>query len=556
MSPLADDSVLQLPPGKGGSGPGVAVSAQLVPAGPGVSAGTVGEWPQVQRLARQWGLETVDLAAQVVPEALRDLLPRELAESYGLVPFARHGNRLLVAASDPLDVERTDCLRHLLGLDIELYLAPAGQIGRTIDRCFAGTDETAEARVETLCLPQPGTGSLSADSAEDEAGIIQTVQSLISDAIQRRASDIHLEPFGSRFRVRCRVDGVLQEMADPPKRLQRAMISRLKIMANISIAEKRLPQDGRIQVRHEGRALDLRASTLPTVHGESMVLRILDPAHLRPGLTDLGLLDDDRTVLEQLITKPNGLVLATGPTGSGKTTTLYACLQRLNQTDHKIITVEDPVEYQLSGINQVPVRHESGLTFSSALRAMLRQAPNTVMVGEIRDRETAEIALHASLTGHLVFSTLHTSDATGAIARLLNLGVKPFLLSGSLRAVLAQRLVRKVCSECRQPVTPTAAELDLLGCGPPPAGTVTFRRGAGCPGCNGTGYRGRVGIFELLVLTDEISQMIHERPGSAQLRERARALGMRTLREDGARKAIAGLTTIEEVVSMTAGDAS
>ena len=327
-------------------------------------------------------------------------------------------------------------------------------------------------------------------------------------------------------------------------------------MANISIAEKRLPQDGRMQIRHAGRSLDLRASTLPTVHGESMVLRILDGADLRPGLTELGLMPDDRAALEQLIAKPNGLVLATGPTGSGKTTTLYACLQQLNQTDHKIITVEDPVEYRLSGINQVAVRRESGLTYSSALRAMLRQAPNTVMVGEIRDQETAEIALHASLTGHLVFSTLHTNDATGAVARLLDLGVKPFLLAGSLRAVLAQRLVRKICSQCRQPVIPTAEELAQLRLEPQLGGLSTIMRGAGCPACLGTGYHGRLGIFELLVLDDEISQLIHERPGSARLREWARGRGMRTLREDGARKAIAGLTTIEEVVSMTAGDAS
>ena len=556
MTVLADASVLQPPPGSGGSRSIPSAGVQPVPVGPGLTPEEVEEWQQVGRLARQWGLKTVDLAVRVVPDEVRALVPRELAESYGLVPFSRFGEQLRVAVSDPLDVERIDSLHHLLGLDIEVYLAPATQIERAIDRCFARPDGLAKSPSHTRNLTQAEDLHPGPASADGDAGIIQLVHDLITEAINRRASDIHLEPLGQRFRVRCRVDGVLQEMPDAPKRLQQATISRLKIMANISIAEKRLPQDGRIQIKHEGRPLDLRASSLPTVHGESMVLRILDRADLRPGLRDCGLQDDDRVALEQLIAKPNGLILATGPTGSGKTTTLYACLQQLNQADHKIITVEDPVEYQLSGINQVPVRHESGMTFSSALRAMLRQAPNTVMVGEIRDQETAEIALHASLTGHLVFSTLHTSDAVGAIARLLNIGVKPYQLSGSLRAVLAQRLVRRVCLQCRQPAVPTAAELALLGLNPLLAGPVTLMRGVGCPACHGTGYRGRVGVFELLVLNDEISQMIHERPGSTRLRERARALGMRTLREDGARKAIAGLTTIAEVVSMTAGDIS
>ena len=510
----------------------------------------------MERLANEWGLKTVDLTLLEIPDEVRELISRELAESGGILPFARRAGQLLVAVSDPLDVERIDSLRHLLGLDIELHLAPAEQIARAIDRCFAPKADEEESVPDAISITRTEDVNSDGVTGGADAGVIKLVQELIEQAIRHRASDIHLEPLGQRFRVRCRVDGVLLELADPPKRLQQALISRLKIMANISIAEKRLPQDGRMQIRHAGRSLDLRASTLPTVHGESMVLRILDGADLRPGLTELGLMPDDRAALEQLIAKPNGLVLATGPTGSGKTTTLYACLQQLNQTDHKIITVEDPVEYRLSGINQVAVRRESGLTYSSALRAMLRQAPNTVMVGEIRDQETAEIALHASLTGHLVFSTLHTNDATGAVARLLDLGVKPFLLAGALRAVLAQRLVRKICSQCRQPVIPTAEELAQLRLEPQLGGLSTIMRGAGCPACLGTGYHGRLGIFELLVLDDEISQLIHERPGSARLREWARGRGMRTLREDGARKAIAGLTTIEEVVSMTAGDAS
>jgi general secretion pathway protein E/type IV pilus assembly protein PilB len=504
-------------------------------------------------LAQQWGLNTVDLNTLEIPDEVRGLVPRELAEAYGLVPIALQGELLTVALSDPLDVERVDALRHLLGLAIETRLAPAGQIARAIDRCFA---QKTESDTDTRGLSQTRNIRSAAPSADGDAGIITLVHDLIQEAILRRASDIHLEPLEQRFRVRCRVDGVLCEMPDLPKQQQRAIISRLKIMANISIAEKRLPQDGRIQIRRDGRDLDLRASSLPTLHGESIVLRILDQKEQRPGLSELGLMEDDRAILEQLIALPHGLVLVTGPTGSGKTTTLYGCLQQLNRVDHKIITVEDPVEYQLNGINQVPVRQAAGMTFGSALRAMLRQAPNTIMIGEIRDRETAEIALHAALTGHLVFSTLHTTDATGAVARLTDLGVKPFLLSAALRAVVAQRLVRKICGQCRRPATPTAAEFDWLGLEPMSGGRKTIMRGAGCPACSGTGYRGRLGLFELLVLNDEISQMIHECAGSSRLRERARAQGMRTLREDGARKVSAGLTTIEEVVSMTAGDAS
>jgi general secretion pathway protein E/type IV pilus assembly protein PilB len=317
-----------------------------------------------------------------------------------------------------------------------------------------------------------------------------------------------------------------------------------------------LPQDGRIQFVLGGRSLDLRVSSLPTVHGESVVMRILDQGNLRPCLSELGLSADDGARFERLIMQPDGLILVTGPTGSGKTTTLYSCLQHLNKTDRKIVTVEDPVEYQLSGVNQVPVRHETGMTFGSALRAMLRQSPNTIMVGEIRDRETAEIAIHASLTGHMVFSTLHTNDATSATARLADIGVKPYLLSASLRAVLAQRLVRKVCLRCRQPYTPSAAERGLLNLSPAQVAAATFVRGAGCSECDGTGYRGRTGIFELFVINEDVRQLIHEMPGAARLREKARSLGLRTLREDGIGKAIAGLTTIEEVVSITVGDAS
>jgi general secretion pathway protein E/type IV pilus assembly protein PilB len=326
-------------------------------------------------------------------------------------------------------------------------------------------------------------------------------------------------------------------------------------MANISIAEKRIPQDGRIQVTVGGKSLDLRVSSLPTVHGESIVMRILDKEGLQLGLPELGFFSDDQAVMEKLIGLPDGIFLVTGPTGSGKTTTLYSCLHFINKPDRKIITVEDPVEYQLGGINQVPVRHDVGMTFASALRAMLRQAPNIVMVGEIRDLETAEIAINSSLTGHMVFSTLHTNDAPGSINRLTDIGVKPFLVSTALRAAMAQRLIRKVCKQCKKPYEPDGQELRSLNITPAQAANASFTKGAGCPNCNGTGYRGRYGIFEMFIINDEIRRMIYDGAGTGKLREKARSLGMRTMREDGVRKVLTGATTIEEVVSITVGDA-
>ena len=504
-------------------------------------------------------LPAFDLARCEIPAEVAGLVPRAWAERYQLVPIAREGSGLRVAVSDALDDTGVDYLRHVLEMDITTCLAPAADIARAIARVYGGTTCPPEASAEPTAAARPAEAAVSpreGSSAEQDAPVIQLVHTLILEAIRCRASDIHLEPLERRFRVRYRVDGALLEAGNPPKALQLSIISRLKIMANISIAEKRLPQDGRIQITLGDRALDLRVSSLPTVHGESIVMRILDRVHARIGLADLGFMADDRARFEQLVKLPDGLVLVTGPTGSGKTTTLYSCLHHLNQANRKIVTVEDPVEYQLTGINQVPVRPESGMTFGSALRAILRQAPNTIMIGEIRDRETAEIALHAALTGHLVFSTLHTNDATGAIARLEDMGVKPFLLSAALRGVLAQRLVRKICPRCRRPASPTIADVGPLGLSGEQLSGAAFARGAGCAECRGTGFLGRTGIFELLNVTTELQELIHARAGSARLRAKARALGLRTLREDGVRKAIAGLTTIEEVVSITVGDAS
>jgi len=536
----------------------------------------------VAQLADRLGIARVDLGkVQVGAEVLRQV-PSELARRYELLPLSCEdaggggGERLFVAIADPLNTDGPDALAHLLGVEVVCRFAPRDELRAAISRHYGREIESADSLLGNAnagILFEASTASIEAtseDEAESDAPIIQLVRRIIERAVEQRASDIHLEPLAQRFRVRYRIDGVLIEAEAPPKRLQAAIISRVKIMAGISIAEKRLPQDGRIQVslgRGNGdnrirngagdlgtRSLDLRVSSLPTSHGESIVMRILDGQRLRIGLGELGFMDDDRAAFERLIAQPDGIVLVTGPTGSGKTTTLYSCLHAINQPDRKIITVEDPVEYQLSGVNQVPVRAEVGMTFAAALRAMLRQAPNIVMLGEIRDAETAEIAIHASLTGHLVFSTLHTNDAPGAVTRLIDIGVKPFLVATSLRGVLAQRLVRKICSDCAQAHAPSRAQLHLLGIGEKEASGATFRRGSGCPKCHYTGYRGRIGIFELLRVDETMQQLVHAGASAAKLRAYARQAGMRSLREDGRRKVLAGLTTIEEVLAETLAD--
>ncbi|PAW69013.1 MAG: type II secretion system protein E [Opitutia bacterium Tous-C1TDCM] len=517
-------------------------------------------------LATEFGMPMApDLTNLRISNDTLELVPRAVAARHRLIPISRDGAKLRVAICDPLDTDGIDALGYLVKMPIETVVTTPEEIRLGIDR-FYGKDANSidallnhlssdDPAAEASAVPAEPDGTAAPANPEADAPIVKLVHQIIIEAIQRRASDIHIEPLEKRFRVRYRIDGVLIEVENPPKRLQLSIISRLKIMANISIAEKRIPQDGRIQIGVGGKQLDLRVSSLPTVHGESIVMRILDKEGLTLGLPELGFLTDDAATFEKLISLPDGILLVTGPTGSGKTTTLYGCLHFINKPDRKIITVEDPVEYQLNGINQVPVRHDVGMTFASALRAMLRQAPNIVMVGEIRDLETAEIAINASLTGHMVFSTLHTNDAPGAITRLIDIGVKPFLVSTSLRAVMAQRLVRKICRHCKRPYTPDPKEVRSLNINPAQAEHANFARGDGCADCNATGYRGRMGIFEIFVVNEEIQKMIYEHVGTARLRERARALGMRTMREDGARKVTAGLTTIEEVVSITVGDA-
>jgi type IV pilus assembly protein PilB len=519
---------------------------------------TLDERQLAETLAVAFSQPTVDLETLAPDPPALALVPVAFARRFGLFPFACREQQLWIALSDPVETDGIDTLVYLTGLEVIARYASIESIRAAIDRSYkpAAASQTPSSPMDDFAEIATESPSVKgdADATASDAPIISLVQEIIAEAIRGRASDIHIEPLRQRLRVRYRVDGVLLEAESPPKRLQPAIISRLKIMADISIAEKRVPQDGRMQVNVAGRRFDLRVSALPTSHGQSIVMRILDQESLHLGLSDLGFFEDDRHALERLIELPDGIVLVTGPTGSGKTTTLYSCLHYLNQTDRKIITVEDPVEYQLSGINQVAVRPEIGVTFASALRAMLRQAPNVVMVGEIRDVETADVALQASLTGHTVFSTLHTNDAPGAITRLIDLGAKPFLVAASLRAVLAQRLVRTICPSCQRSHQPAPHELREIGFTPSQLASAIFRKGAGCATCRGTGYRGRIGICELLVINDELRSMIHANAGTARLRAKARSLGMRTMREDGARKITAGLTTIEEVVSITLGD--
>lgn len=519
----------------------------------GVAVEGIGRGEIGRALAQVLGLDWVELGDRVIPAELLTAVPRRFVLANTVIPFAQAAGVLHVALADPTDTGVLDDLAHLTDRPVLPVLAEEEDIRRAIARVYAHDLREEAAEAAHSRVPFADAGDAVAIDAND-APVIRLVHELIAGAIRSRASDIHLEPLERRFRVRHRIDGLLQPADSPDKSLQLPVVSRLKIMAGLSIAEKRVPQDGRIQAEVDGRTLDLRVSTLPTVHGESVVMRVLDPTSLRLGLPEIGLLPDDEAVLAEQISSPDGIMLVTGPTGSGKTTTLYAGLHLLNKTDRKIITVEDPVEYQIAGINQVPVNPATGLTFAAALRAILRQSPNLVMVGEIRDRETADIALNAALTGHMVFSTLHTNDAPSAVMRLIDMGARPFLVSAALRSVVSQRLVRRICARCRQAHQPSARELQALGLDPSRLAAAQFARGAGCPACQGTGYRGRMGIFEILLIDDPLRAMIYDNVTAARLRQQARLAGMRTMREDGVRKVLAGLTTIEEVVSATAAD--
>jgi len=512
-----------------------------------VKEGVVSAEDITRTLASQNGMDYIDLAQVTPSPELVGLLTPEIARRYKTVPVSEHDGSVVLAVADPMDFEAFDSIGFLLKRPVEFVCAVPSQITEKLERLYPlGFEELGQT---------VGNVEVEEETAEDNAPIIRLVSNLLAEAQNHRASDIHIEPMEKRLRIRFRIDGNLQEVQSPPKKLQGAIISRLKIMtASMNIAEKRVPQDGRIQVKVGEKTIDLRVNSVPTVHGESIVMRILDKSSLMLGLPELGFLSDDQATFEKLVQMPDGIILVTGPTGSGKTTTLYGCLNYMNKPDRKIITVEEPVEYQMTGINQVQVNSEVGMTFAAALRAMLRQAPNIVMLGEIRDKETAEIAINASLTGHLVLSTLHTNDAPAAVARLVDIGVQPFLVSSAVRGIMAQRLVRKLCANCKQPGQITEYEMRSLNLDAAQLAKANVMKPVGCEKCRGKGYRGRMGIFEIFVADDELRQMINRNATTLQLRHRTRELGMRTLREDGIRKVLAGLTTPEEVISSTMGD--
>lgn len=526
-----------------------------------VDENMVTEHAVLSELADQLGMEMISLQGVDIPPELRDAVPVDVARRYKVIPVYKNEDSLTVAINDPLDSNTLDSLRYLLRCNVESVVVTREELEVTLDRFYAVEssmeDMLSQIADDAVDVDLAGADHVAADAGdvtEADAPIIKLVSLIIMEAYRHRASDIHIEPLEKRLRVRYRIDGVLHEVDSPPKRLQSAIISRVKIMATMKISEKRVPQDGRIQVHVRGHELDLRVSTVPSNHGEGVVMRILDKQNLALGLPKLGFFADDQQVFERLIGLPDGIILVTGPTGSGKTTTLYACLGHINRPDRKIITVENPVEYQMSGINQVQVQTDVGLTFSAALRSILRQAPNVVMIGEIRDKETANIATEASLTGHLVFSTLHTNDAPSAVTRLLDIGVKPFLVASSLRAVMAQRLVRSICENCKEEYQPGDDELRLLGPAAEQMAAATLYRGHGCGSCSLTGYSGRKGLFEVFLVTDEIRRMIFEKQPAAEIRAVAREAGMRTLREDGLRKAAGGITTLSEIFRVTMGD--
>jgi general secretion pathway protein E/type IV pilus assembly protein PilB len=514
-----------------------------------------------QAKAAQFGAEVVNLGAMKIEDDVLSIIPRHVAKKYRVLPLFKTDGKVAVAIADPSDINTIDSLTHLLGAEIEPKVASEQDIENALNKYYGGekkavADGVFKDVIQELTEADVQVGKLEDDGGEVDADgpLIRLVNQIIVEAFKLRASDIHLEPLEKRFRLRYRIDGVMQEMKSPPKRLQSSIIARLKIQSNMTISEHRIPQDGRIQTKVGSKLIDLRVSCLPTNHGESIVMRILDKEGLKLGLPELGFFTDDQATFERLIAMPDGILLVTGPTGSGKTTTLYSCLHYINRPDKKIITVEDPVEYILAGINQVQVSEQVGLSFATALRAILRQAPNVVMIGEIRDIETASIAINASLTGHLVFSTLHTNDAPGAVARLVDIGVKPFLVASSTRCLMAQRLVRKVCKKCTEPYQPTDVEMRALGITAEMLKGATLMKGRGCNNCNNTGNRGRFGVFEIFVIDDEARKLIYDRAPTSVLRARAREMGMRTLREDGVRKILAGMTTPEEVIRSTVGD--
>ncbi|MBP9913297.1 MAG: type II secretion system ATPase GspE [Opitutaceae bacterium] len=507
-------------------------------------------------IAAHLGWEYVEILPAKLSGEEAGLLTPAQARRYGVIPLRAAGRRIDLLAVDPFNQQVVDDLTFVLDREVRLVVADPAKIEALILQHYG----TAEASLDALLAEVPGeelpdnAGTYSVTELEAMAGqtpIIRFVNLVLAQAIRDQASDIHFEPFEHEFKIRYRIDGALYEMAPPPKRLALPIASRIKVLANLNIAERRVPQDGRIKITLAGRAVDLRVSTLPTQFGESVVLRVLDQSAVQLDIAQLGMPEDVRTGMEEIIRRPNGIFIVTGPTGSGKTTTLYSGLRAINTPDLKLLTVEDPVEYEIEGIMQVPVNAPIGLTFAAALRSFLRQDPDVVMIGEIRDLETAQVAIQASLTGHLVLSTLHTNDAAGTVTRLIDMGIEPFLLAATLEAVLAQRLVRRICPQCRTAYEPAALLLAQAGLNRPKPTGGTFYHGRGCTHCNQTGYHGRMGIFEWLRLSDPIRELVMQKAPTLKIRQQAVAGGMRTLRDDGLRAVLAGETTLEEVVKYT-----
>jgi type IV pilus assembly protein PilB len=505
-------------------------------------------------IAHALGTEVVDVTKMEFPPELLSMVPPHTARTRGVLPIDFDGQVLRIAVTDPLDPNVADSLRFATQRDVAIYVAPAGAIQALIERYYGVEISDMDLVLDEIkgeAKEKEALGDTVDIEAASSAPIIKYVNTVLAQAIQARASDIHFEPFESEFKIRYRVDGALYEMSPPPRSLATAITSRIKVMSSLNIAERRIPQDGRIQTTMAGRPVDLRVSTLPTQFGESVVLRVLDRSTVKLELEALGMPKLIYNYICEVIEKPNGIFIVTGPTGSGKTTTLYACLNRINTTESKLLTAEEPVEYEIEGIQQVPIHEAIGLTFARTLRAFLRQDPDRIMVGETRDLETAQIAIQASLTGHLVFTTLHTNDAPSAVARLIDMGVEPFLIASSLEGILAQRLVRKICSNCRTPYEPSESVLRQIGLAVHEVGDKNFYYGTGCEQCNNTGYKGRKGIYELLDITEPIRELITSRAPSVVIRQKAIELGMSTLRADGLRSIFDGETTIEEVLKYT-----
>jgi general secretion pathway protein E len=518
--------------------------------------GFIGEEELLQATSEELGVPYVSLSDPSLKlHRETNAFPLKFMQQYRFFPLKLDGGVLSVVMADPNDVYTLDSIRLQSGCEVAVYLGSEREILKALEKHYG-----ASSSMEGIIRDIEDEGGGGDESEEDvgqlkdlasEAPVIRLVNLLIARAVERRASDIHIEPFEGKLRVRYRIDGVLMDAESPPKKLQAAVVSRIKLMAKMNIAERRLPQDGRIRTDVGSRELDIRVSTIPTIYGESVVMRLLDRASVLLGLHDLGFPKEMQQRFESLVKRPHGMILVTGPTGSGKTTTLYAALREINSVERKIITIEDPVEYQLEGVNQIQVKPKIGVTFAAGLRHIVRQDPDVILVGEIRDRETAEIAIHAALTGHLVMSTLHTNDAAGAITRLLDMGIEDYLVSSTLLAVLAQRLVRRICSNCKTPYVPEEGTLKELQLPAVVSGGLPLFKGQGCASCNHTGYFGRMGIFEFLIMEDEIQRLVLEKADANAIRDRATKLGMRTLWQDGAEKVLAGVTTLEEVMRVT-----